>query len=118
MAANNNNMWNIEQFSQGRARALVRAVQDYDRRGRGRGQGPPPLSLDHPRGLITQDRAHANVESRPGGLPASSSRRQSRTHEDHPLMMPRRRYQEDPLCLPTPQPHPLRKITLPQIYPL
>ena len=80
MAANNSNSWNMMQFSQGRARALVRVLEDFDRRGRRRAQGPPPLLLDHPRGLITQERAHANTtESRPGGLPASRSRGQSRT---------------------------------------
>ena len=37
MAAKGNNTWNMKQFSQGRARALVRALEDFDRRGRGRG---------------------------------------------------------------------------------
>ena len=56
MAANNNNLWSREQFSQGRARALVRAMEDFDRRGGGRGLGPPPFSVDHLGGPITLER--------------------------------------------------------------
>ena len=41
MAAKDNNLWNMVQFSQVRARALVRVLEDFDRRGRERGQGPP-----------------------------------------------------------------------------
>ena len=111
MADNNDTLWNREQFAQGRVRALVRAMEDFERRDRGRGLGPPPFSVDHLGGPIIPER------ERPGGVPASRCRGQSRTTtilppmssfplEDHPLMMPKRRYQEDPLLLPTPQPHP------------
>ena len=47
MAANNNannNVWDREQFVQGRARALVRVIDDFERRGRGRGLGSPPFT--------------------------------------------------------------------------
>ena len=49
MAANNSNhVWNREQFAQGRARVLVRAMEDFERMGMERGLGSPPFT-ENPR---------------------------------------------------------------------
>ena len=120
MAASNT-LCRGEQIPQGKARFIAQYLGNFGRRGRGRGLGPPSLVVNCSRGPIVWEGALSGAgEDRPGGMQARCRgwiptstlcppRVPPTPCEDHSMMMgahPRRRYPENSVSIPNPQPRP------------